>query len=61
MGSLGQVALKFVLVIGKLFMLRVFACGPISRADEIKLRGYMAYKPTIWGLRFRDVSKDDRD
>ena len=55
MRSLGQVALKLALIVGKLCMCRVFACGPISRKDEAKLRHYMASEPSIseFGLRVR--------
>lgn len=44
-----QSVLRFVHVLGKLFLLRAHAAAPITRAQEAKLREFMAADPPIWG------------
>ena len=46
-------AQRFLHVIGKLFILRAFAVGPISREDEARLLELMAADPPVWGFRRR--------
>jgi hypothetical protein len=49
MRSFVETALRFVQVIGKLFVVRAYASVPMTREEEAKLRAFMAADPTIWG------------
>ncbi len=48
MRSLALTALRFVHIIGKLFLVRAYAVGPITPEQEAKLRAVMAADPAIW-------------
>lgn len=49
MRSFARTARRFVHIIGKLFLVRAYAVGPITREQEAKLRAAMAADPAVWG------------
>lgn len=57
MDALQRTVLRFVQIVGKLFVVRAFASGPITRRDEARLRALMAADPPISRRRPKLVTK----
>lgn len=49
MRSLGRAVVRLIHIVSKLFLLRAYAVGPITREREVEIRKFMATEPALWG------------